>query len=225
MEYISSGGLIGRAIYAEIENCYAMATSIYEEMAGLVGEMDESTIKRSYWNINANSNELVTISGDDLGIDTATVKGLTTTQMKSTDSYSGWDFTDTWGIDANKNDGFPYLKALPDPPVSEVEITIPATSGLSIINYPNPFNPVTTIEFSLSLSKVQENAVQRVTIEIYNIKGQKVRKLADDVYPVGKHSVTWNGTDDTGRTVSSGVYFSRISSAGATLTRKMVLIK
>jgi len=85
-------------------------------------------------------------------------------------------------------------------------------------NYPNPFNPTTTIAFDVAREG-------RVVVEIYNIKGQRVRVLTDDVYGVGRHSVVWNGDDATGRSVGSGVYFYRMTAGEYRSVRKMLLMK
>jgi len=85
-------------------------------------------------------------------------------------------------------------------------------------NYPNPFNPTTTIAYS-----VKEAAP--VKLEIYNIKGQKVRTLVNDVMTAGNHSVVWNGHDDNGKNVGSGVYFYRMTTPKFSSTQKMLLMK
>jgi len=85
-------------------------------------------------------------------------------------------------------------------------------------NYPNPFNPSTTISFDISKAG-------HVSIDVYNIKGQRVRVLADGEYGVGKHNVIWNGDDSAGRSVGSGVYFYRMTTQGYTSVRKMLLMK
>jgi len=99
-------------------------------------------------------------------------------------------------------------------------------------NFPNPFNPETTIqfevqntEFGIYPSKSSSKAFQRVTIDIFNIKGQRVRTLVNDEFEHGKHSVVWNGTDDKGDSVNSGIYFYRMNSAGFSVTKKMMMIK
>ncbi|MCB5251840.1 MAG: S8 family serine peptidase [Candidatus Cloacimonadaceae bacterium] len=84
--------------------------------------------------------------------------------------------------------------------------------------YPNPFNPSTTLSFSL---KDHGN----VSLDIYNQKGQKVRSLLNDVLPAGEHSIHWNGTDDNGQNVASGLYFYRMKSGKYSSTRKMILMK
>ena len=85
-------------------------------------------------------------------------------------------------------------------------------------NYPNPFNPMTTISFSLSNNN-------HVSIDIYNIKGQKVHSLVNGVYSPGKHSAVWNGHDDNGVSVGSGVYFYRMTTGEYSETKKMILMK
>ena len=85
-------------------------------------------------------------------------------------------------------------------------------------NYPNPFNPSTNISFTLS-------AEVDLRIDIYNIKGQKILALVDDIYPAGSHSVVWNGTDDRGYSVSSGIYFYKMTAGGVQEIRRMVMMK
>ncbi|MDD3536116.1 MAG: C25 family cysteine peptidase [Candidatus Cloacimonetes bacterium] len=85
-------------------------------------------------------------------------------------------------------------------------------------NYPNPFNPETTISFDLAVQSP-------VTIEVFNIKGQKVKTLVSNSYAPGHHSVVWNGSDAKGRTVSTGVYFYRMVTPTNTLNHKMLLMK
>lgn len=89
---------------------------------------------------------------------------------------------------------------------------------VSLQNYPNPFNPVTNIEFTLPTA-------QAVQITVYNLKGQKIKTLADETYPVGKNTIVWNGTNKTGHKVSSGVYFYKLQTANQTYTQKMLLLK
>jgi hypothetical protein len=85
-------------------------------------------------------------------------------------------------------------------------------------NYPNPFNPQTTIGYSLPRT-------QRVSLVIYDLKGQAVATLVDGTEVAGPHSVVWNGRDDRGRNLGSGVYFYRLITAEETRVRKMLLLK
>ena len=97
-------------------------------------------------------------------------------------------------------------------------IYMSANSGMSIFKYPNPFNPTTTIAFELSQDS-------KVIISIYNIKGQKVKTLTNKPYTKGAHSVIWNGKDKTGKSVSSGVYFYKITAGKNAVVKKMLLLK
>jgi len=85
-------------------------------------------------------------------------------------------------------------------------------------NYPNPFNPTTTIAFSLATPG-------RAQVSVYNMKGQIVRHLADRDFGSGNHSLVWDGRDDNGRSVPSGIYFYRMAAKAYHETRKMILMK
>ena len=85
-------------------------------------------------------------------------------------------------------------------------------------NFPNPFNPQTTIRFTLG-------SAQRVTLIVSNVLGQTVRTLYDGRALAGVHTVAWNGRDESGATVASGVYFYRLAAEQETVTRKMMLLK
>ena len=91
--------------------------------------------------------------------------------------------------------------------------------GDKISNYPNPFNPSTTISFNYPLKDAK--------LEIYNIIGQKVKSFSSECQPeLFERSVTWNGEDDNGNPVCSGIYFAHLKSTNKILaTKKMVLIK
>jgi hypothetical protein len=86
-------------------------------------------------------------------------------------------------------------------------------------NYPNPFNPATTIRFTIPVQA-------SVSLEIFNVLGEKVRTLADSkVYEAGIQSEVWDGTNDQGTSAPSGTYFSRLSTPGRVFMRKMMLLK
>ncbi len=85
-------------------------------------------------------------------------------------------------------------------------------------NYPNPFNPETTISFNLK-------DAGRVSIYIYNMRGQMIRKLVDTQMLAGNHSVVWDGRDSMGRSVSSGTYLYRMQSGRYSSTKKMIMMK
>lgn len=85
-------------------------------------------------------------------------------------------------------------------------------------NYPNPFNPETTIKFSL-------NKDSKVALDVYNLKGQKVKQLTNQPYKSGTHTLHWNGTDANDKPVASGIYFYKLTSGNKTKTQKMMLLK
>jgi hypothetical protein len=85
-------------------------------------------------------------------------------------------------------------------------------------NYPNPFNPMCNIEYSLPRGS-------HVRLSIYNILGQKVRVLVDEDQSAGYKSIRWDGRDNQGREVTSGIYFYRIEARDFVQSKKMVLMK
>ncbi|MCP4725390.1 MAG: T9SS type A sorting domain-containing protein [bacterium] len=85
-------------------------------------------------------------------------------------------------------------------------------------NYPNPFNPETTIKIKLLIES-------NVSLKIYDITGREVRKLTSGRYPIGTHYLKWDGTNDSGFKVSSGVYIYRLKAGKFSQTKKMLLIK
>jgi hypothetical protein len=85
-------------------------------------------------------------------------------------------------------------------------------------NYPNPFNPSTTIRFGLP----EEGKVKLV---VYNVLGQKVKELLNETRGAGRHEVKWNGRNDSGQQVASGLYIYRIETAKGAASKKMLLIK
>ena len=115
----------------------------------------------------------------------------------------------------------PMLNAIGFVPDSttDVEDEIPTVSDYRLIgNYPNPFNPLTTIVFNLPKT-------QSIQLIIYNSLGQVVREIVKEELPSGLNEIVWNGNDQRGKLVGSGVYFYRIKSDKAFLTGKMILTK
>ncbi len=103
-------------------------------------------------------------------------------------------------------------------PTSVNDPVIPADISL-YQNYPNPFNPSTTISFDVA------NTSSFVNLEIFNMKGQKVKQLVNGQLSAGQHQVIWNGTDINGNPVTSGIYLYKLKSGVYTSTRKMILLK
>lgn len=94
----------------------------------------------------------------------------------------------------------------------------PSVSVLRLTNYPNPFNPSTTISYSVP-------ADGNVTLTIYNARGQLVNTLVSEPKAKGNYQVVWNGKDSGGNPVASGLYITRLVSGGKSIGKKMLLMK
>lgn len=131
----------------------------------------------------------------------------------STGAHGAFSFADNPGGDAS------YAVSIGGATsgVDEAENAIP--EKMQLHNYPNPFNPSTTISFNL----VRQ---EQVELSIYNMLGQKIRTLINKNMGTGEHSVKWSATDDKSRPVSSGVYLYKLKTAsGKILHNKMILMK
>ncbi len=85
-------------------------------------------------------------------------------------------------------------------------------------NYPNPFNPSTTLEFIVPKEST-------VSLVIFSVNGEKIKELTNAVYSIGKHKLSWDGTNDAGVSVPSGVYLYRIEAGSFSETKSMILLK
>ena len=110
-----------------------------------------------------------------------------------------------------------------------VSVTTPATTPGAVTmlgrNYPNPFNPTTTISFTIGDDAAAGSSQARVLLELYDVSGSRVAVLEDGYRPSGRYSVTWGGKNENGRSVASGVYFARLVVGDFVQTRKMVLLR
>ena len=89
---------------------------------------------------------------------------------------------------------------------------------LTVTAAPNPFNPATTIEYAVA-------GRGHVSLRVFDARGALVRTLVDEVQPAGSRRITWDGRDDRGAGVASGVYLLRVDAAGESRRQKMVLLK
>ncbi len=105
-----------------------------------------------------------------------------------------------------------WLNELPTP----VDRT--ATGIATLSNYPNPFNPATTIRYQIP-------SARSISLSIFDVRGRLIRTLESGMRASGPHTSLWNGRDDRGHAVASGVYYARLTGAGETLTRKIVMLK
>jgi len=197
---------------ASISNSFSIGSVNGEEdgVGGLVGYQSLPSVTDSYWDTET-SGQTTSAGGE----------GRTTDEMTypyADNTYVDWNFETIWAADEDHtvNYGYPYLQDTPL--VSAEDDFVISQSEVVIYNYPNPFNPVTTIEFELP----QESDV---TLEIFNIRGQKVRNLYDCYSAPGIYSLYWNGKDDDGRQLPSGIYLYKLVTEYEVVTRKMMLLK
>ena len=102
------------------------------------------------------------------------------------------------------------------------EFAIPETFALHQ-NYPNPFNPSTTVKYDIGL---MDGLEQRVSVNVYNVVGQHVTTLVNNVSQVGQFYVKWDGADKFGKTLPSGIYFVQLKTdSGIIKNKKMMFLK
>jgi Tol biopolymer transport system component len=111
-----------------------------------------------------------------------------------------------------------YIKDIDLDSYMEVNVEENSESFVLLNNYPNPFNPVTTIEFTIPEAGFAE-------LSVYNIAGQKVRELVSSEMTAGIHSAVWDGRDQQGNPVSSGVFISRLRTRDNVFSNRMILVR
>ncbi|MBW6516775.1 MAG: T9SS type A sorting domain-containing protein [Candidatus Cloacimonetes bacterium] len=207
-----TGGLAGENVSGIIEYSYAIGSvsSSTSLVGGLVG-CGEGEDTSSYWNIETSGQ-----TESSMG------QGRTTAEMTypyADNTYVDWDFEEIWAADTDHsiNDGYPYLR---ESTVSVDDDYIIVIEHPSLNNYPNPFNPETTIKLNLSQD------ADRLDLKIYNIRGQLVRTLIDGTpYLRGEYQIVWDGRNDLGQPVTSGIYFCRMTTPNYEKVNKMLLLK
>ncbi|KAA3606901.1 MAG: T9SS C-terminal target domain-containing protein [Calditrichaeota bacterium] len=120
---------------------------------------------------------------------------------------------ETNGVETKHEESAQSVKFILDGEVTQTKLDYELAQ-----NFPNPFNPSTTINFQIKKD-------QRVKLQVYNLNGQLVKELVNEKMNKGSHSVNWNGTDQNGNQVSSGTYFYKLTSGTFTQTNKMILLK
>jgi hypothetical protein len=132
------------------------------------------------------------------------------TAFRDYDVYPGTDYEYVLGV------------ALPDGGGELISTTRRVRLGRPTLaleqNHPNPFNPTTTISFTVP-------SPGPATLAIYDVSGKRIRTLVDAVVPAGMTQVAWDGADEDGDTVGSGVYFYRLTTERGTVARKMIVLK
>jgi hypothetical protein len=125
--------------------------------------------------------------------------------------------------DVTPGESFVYTVAAVKPDGTEVRSTSVTTTAPAVQsdlsqNFPNPFNPSTTIRYTIS-------EASPTTLDVFDTEGHRVVTLFKGVTPTGAHTVTWDGRDSSGNAVASGLYFYRLDVRGKMFTRKMVLLR
>jgi hypothetical protein len=144
-------------------------------------------------------------------------------------SLDGYDPVTVTGVNVEEDQTTEGVDFTLNSTISNDNEITPSTFKL-LGNYPNPFNPETTIYFTttenIGLRSTSPGQAQNTKLSIYNIKGEKVRELPI-VTPSPSHtlSVTWNGTDDNGKPVTSGIYFYKLESGNKSSVKKCLLLK
>jgi len=126
-----------------------------------------------------------------------------------------------YSITGSAPSGFPYISANEEAKdiISDANITYNQPVEFYLYqNYPNPFNPGTRIEYSLKKP-------EKVSLSIYNLQGKEIKTLINEYQSAGKKSVYWNGKDNSGNEVASGIYFYEIQSNNYNLIKKMILLR
>ena len=142
----------------------------------------------------------------------------TTAQMKQISTYYGFDFSELWDINPSFNDGYPFQRWETNTTDNDPSSNLITRKNKLNNPYPNPFNPSTSISFSLDKPAKTE-------ISIYNIKGQKVITLLNKEMPAGLHSITWNGKNNADQTCSNGIYLIKMHTPGYSEIKKATIMK
>ena len=210
----NTGGFAGHCASVAITNSYSKASvSGVTDVGGFVGFVASELgliDTNNYWDTET--------SGQT---DSQMGEGRTTLEMTypyDMETFIDWDFGETWGADIEFeiNEGYPYLRGVGYVSAEETDIVHP--EQFKIVNYPNPFNPETTIRFDLRVRG-------EVELVVFNIKGQRVKTLLKEEREIGEQRIVWDGRDDRGNRVPSGVYFYSLQMEKKSFLRKMLLIK
>ena len=133
--------------------------------------------------------------------------------------YLAYNYSGVYNPTDDRRNGF-SVRCVKNTPADVNDIDRAKLPGAFCLtqNYPNPFNPTTIIEYSVPTRA-------HVSVEIFNILGQQVRSLVDEMKSAGRYRTEWNGTDAEGHSVATGVYLYRFKAGGFVETKKMVLLK
>jgi hypothetical protein len=205
----------------------SMFTAVYFDNAPTLQWSTESESENVGWNVYRGETDDALANGTAKQINESLVPGamtcLTRTDYSFTDehdvqvSHTYWYWLENVDVEGETETYDPVSLTIPSANGNVIP-PIPSFTGLKQ-NYPNPFNPVTELVF-------QVDKVANCELAVYNIKGECIRTLFNGrVSATNAYSVTWDGKDDAGTAVSSGVYFAILKTDGPSYTRKMMLMK
>ncbi|MCD4828147.1 MAG: T9SS type A sorting domain-containing protein [Candidatus Cloacimonetes bacterium] len=218
------GGLVAWNDDSYVSNCYCTGSvNGVEDVGGLVG-FTSTSVNNCFWDTETSGQSS---SADGTGKTTAEMQDVATyTSLATPGLDSPWDFIgnpfddigneDYWDIDGTTNSGYPFLTDVPVGIDDDGAVPEPISAITLHPAFPNPFNPTTTIKFSVAKR-------QSATLKIFNLRGQLVKSYP--AFAGGNHEVVWDGADNSGRGVASGVYLYRLQSDSAQQVRKMALLK
>jgi hypothetical protein len=127
------------------------------------------------------------------------------------------------GLGATRSDIGAYGGQGEGPPLTVETDDVPLSRSVQLFqNFPNPFNPSTTIRFDLFGSAGEQS---KVSVVVYDLRGSRVKTLVNSELGRGLHTLIWGGQDEMGRQVSSGVYLYSLTAGRHTVVRRMVLLK
>ena len=204
-------------------------SAVYDEGESIIVFADEVTIENPVFNPPTNLTVIADtglftwdapasrdLTGYDVYLDSLFLENVTDTEFQ----FDNLVYEQTYmaGVSAVYDDGTSEI--------IEIDFTYTGTGAGNVIvsktdllcNYPNPFNPTTRISYSLLQQEM-------VNISIYNIKGEKIKTIVNEITPAGNHQSFWNGSDNKGKSVASGIYFYKMRTGNFVNIKKMILLK
>ncbi len=210
----SFGGFIGMQANSTIENCYSVGHLHGTSPVGFIGTFvgGNNSFINCYVDVdvsggNSHPSFIYSRSTSDM------------TSPYSPDTYENWDFSSIWAddFDHSVNSGYPYLQ---ENSTETIEETIVPVLKSGIYSYPNPFRYSTKIDYFIP----KHSSLTEITI--YNLRGQQIRRF--DVMPeqrIGNHYIHWDGKDQSGRQLASGIYLVRLKTDKSIVSSKIILMK
>jgi len=223
------GGFIGWIQESNnVDKCYSIGSVSGEGyLGGLIGNNINSTVTNSFWDIQTSGQNL---SSGGTGKTTSEMTDLMTFTSLNTEGLTEpWDFignpyddisdSNFWDIDPNFNNGYPFLMISQNVDTDESIAVDLERSSYIVSNHPNPFNPSTFINLNLWEDCFFE-------LNVYNSRGQFVRKVYHGFKSKGSHTFLWDGEDNFDSLVSSGIYYFELNVNNRNVDlRKGILLK